>query len=82
MPRLYAQRNLSDRVVTAIVRSLERALTISSSNRVDAVEETGTRSRGEAHLGGIMQREEWVQLQDLLLLNIHQEQGIWVLHHH
>ena len=45
MPRLYVQRGLSDRVVTAIVRRLERALTMSSSNRVDAVEETRTRSR-------------------------------------
>ena len=29
-----------------------------------------------------MQREEWVQLQDLLLLNLHQQQDIWVLHQH
>ena len=45
MSRLYVQRGLSDRVVTAIVRRLERAFTMLSSNRVDAVEETRTRSR-------------------------------------
>ena len=40
MPRLYLQRGLSDRVVNAVVRRLERVLNMSSGDRVDAVEET------------------------------------------
>ena len=47
MPRLYLQQGLSDRVVNAVVRRLERVLNMSSGagDRVDAVvEETRTRS--------------------------------------
>ena len=48
MPRLYLQQGLSDRVVNAVVRRLERVLNMSSGagDRMDAVvEETRTRSR-------------------------------------
>ena len=51
MPRLYLQRGLSDRVVNAVVRRLERVLNMSSGDRVDAVEETRTRSRSRTRGG-------------------------------